>query len=187
MKKLWIAIAEKLGWRYEIPSQQERPEVWHSVIVVAPHTCIEDFTIGATCLWKMKANPRIFMKKEFFNWFTGPILRRLGVVAVDRGNIRNGLVSKAVDALNDNDRLVVVITPEGTRKAVRKWKRGFYDIAMEAKVPIVLAYTDFGRKRMGIGPTIVPTGNYDKDMEPVQAFYASITPKYPERYNPQIH
>lgn len=182
MKKIWINIVRLLGWSYDIPDKTARPELDHCVIAVAPHTSIADFFIGATCLWKMDSNCRIFMKKEFFNWFTSPVLRHFGVIPVDRGNRHNGLVQKAIDSLNQNKKMAVVITPEGTRKPVKRWKRGFYEIANGANVPIVLAYIDFKKKRMGIGPTIIPSGDWESDFKKMMDFYKNITPKHPERF-----
>ena len=43
----------------------------------------------------------------------------------------------------------IAITPEGTRKAVPDWKKGFYIIAQKAGVPIVLTYIDFAKKEIG--------------------------------------
>jgi 1-acyl-sn-glycerol-3-phosphate acyltransferase len=37
----------------------------------------------------------------------------------------------------------LVITPEGTRSWVPKWRKGFYHMALESKVPIVIAAGDF--------------------------------------------
>lgn len=182
MKKLWILIVKLLGWHYDIPDKATRPEIDHCVIAVAPHTSIDDFFLGASCLWASEAHCRIFMKKEFFNWFTTPLLRHFGVIPVDRGNRHNGLVEQAVKMLNENEKFSIVITPEGTRKAVKKWKRGFYQIAVEAKVPIVLCYIDFKTKHMGFGPTFEPSGDWEADFPKILDFYKSITPKHPERF-----
>jgi hypothetical protein len=52
---------------------------------------------------------------------------------------------------------------------------------MGANVPIVLGYLDYRRKVGGIGPIVQPTGNMERDMEIIKAFYADITAKYPEQ------
>jgi 1-acyl-sn-glycerol-3-phosphate acyltransferase len=76
----------------------------------------------------------------------------------------------------------VVITPEGTRKFVKQWKRGFYLIAMDAKVPIILSFIDYRDKTGGIGPVFYPTGDYNKDMEFIYQFYSSKTARHPENF-----
>ena len=72
MKKIWIGLVRLCGWKFHIPSMAERPEIKHCVLIMAPHTCIADFFVGAAVMFKAGTNPRIFMKKEFFNWFCGP-------------------------------------------------------------------------------------------------------------------
>jgi len=77
--------------------------------------------------------------------------------------------------------LVLVITPEGTRSYAPEWKKGFYYIAQEANVPIVLGYIDFKTKTTGIGPVFKPTGNVEKDLEEIVNFYKQFEGKYPEK------
>ncbi|MBR1792806.1 MAG: 1-acyl-sn-glycerol-3-phosphate acyltransferase [Bacteroidales bacterium] len=182
MKRIWMGIVRICGWKYNIPECGTRPELQHCVIAVAPHTSIDDFFLGACCLWKLGINFRIFIKKEFFNKFTRVILDKLAI-PVDRGNRSNGLVAQAVKYFNENDDFALVVTPEGTRKAVKRWKRGFYEIAVEAKVPIVLAYVDYGKKTMGVGPTFYPTGDFSADLPKIMDFYKDITPRHKEGYN----
>ena len=45
---------------------------------------------------------------------------------------------------------------------------------------------DYKEKKVGIGKVIYPSGNIKKDMQIIQDFYKTITPKYPELYNPVI-
>ena len=181
-KKLWIKIVELFGWKFDIPERSTRPELEHCVLIMAPHTSILDFFVGAACVWKLEVNSRIFMKKEFFNWFTKPFLNHFGVVPVDRGNKKNHLTEYAVDLFRKNENFSLVITPEGTRKYVRKWKRGFYEIAIQAEVPVVMTYVDFKKKTMGIGPTFHPTGDFNADMIEMMTFYKDITPRHPEKF-----
>ena len=180
MRKIWIWLVKLCGWKFDIPDLGERPELLHCVVAVAPHTCIADFFVGAAVLFEVGANPRIFMKKEFFNWFTTPLLRHFGVVPVDRGNRNNNLVPKAVEVLKESDNVCIVLTPEATRKPVHRFKRGFYEIATQAGVPIVLGYMDFKTKTAGYGPTIIPSGDYDADFQKMIDFFAPVHPKHPE-------
>ncbi|MBR1850418.1 MAG: 1-acyl-sn-glycerol-3-phosphate acyltransferase [Bacteroidales bacterium] len=183
MKKIWIFFVKLFGWHLEVPDMTKRPELQHCVIAVAPHTCLEDYFCGVAELWAMGLNVRIFIKKEFFNWFTRGFLHHFGAVAVDRGNRHNGLVASAVEALNSNERLTIVITPEGTRKPVRRWKRGFYEIATQAGVPIVPGFVDFKTKTLGVGQAFYPTGDFEADLPRIMKLYEHVTPKYPEKYN----
>jgi 1-acyl-sn-glycerol-3-phosphate acyltransferase len=75
------------------------------------------------------------------------------------------------------------VPPEGTRSKVRYWKTGFYYIALTAKVPIVLAYMDYEKKRSGLGPALMPTGDIDADMKIIKAFYADVKGKNADQYH----
>ena len=180
MKKIWIGLVRLCGWKFHIPDIKERPEIKHCVLIMAPHTCIADFFVGAAVMFKAGTHPRIFMKKEFFNWFCGPILKHYGVIPVDRGNKHNNLVQMAVDELKHNDDVLIVLTPEATRKPVKRFKHGFYDIATQAGVPIVMGWIDFKRKEAGYGPTLIPSGDYDADFVKMIDFFSTINPKHPE-------
>ena len=180
MRKIWIWLVQLCGWHFDPIDVKERPEVLHCVVAVAPHTSIADFFVGPAMLFKAGAKPRIFIKKEFFNIFTNWFMHRVGAVAVDRGNRHNNLVEKAVEVLKREQDACIVITPEGTRKAVTRLHRGFYEIAMRAEVPIVLGYMDFKTKTMGYGPTIYPSGDFDADVEQMLAFFKPIHAKNPK-------
>lgn len=180
MKRIWIWLVKLCGWHFDIPNTKERPEILHCVVAVAPHTSVADFFVGAAVLFAAGSNPRIFIKKEFFNFITSPILRRMGAVAVDRGNRSNGLVNRAVEVLTEQKDVCVVVTPEATRKPVKRFKRGFYEMAVRANVPIVLGYMDFKTKQAGYGPTLYPTGDFDSDVAKMLEFFAPVHAKHPE-------
>lgn len=183
MKKLCIALVKLFGWKYDVPDPHgSRPEIEHAVYIMAPHTSVWDFLLGVTCLWVLKVNYGVFIKKEFFNFFTRRLLIHYGGVPIDRGNRHNHMVDQAVKLYAENERQVIVITPEGTRKPVRRWKRGFYEIAMQANVPIVLTYGDYKKKIMGVGPTFYPTGDFDADMVKIKEYYSQFTARHPEKY-----
>ena len=96
------------GWKFDIPTELT-PEHKHSVYIMAPHTSILDFFLGAACVWKLGINARFFMKKEFYNKFTRRFLDRCGVIPVDRGNLHNNLVSRAVKFFESNTEGNIII------------------------------------------------------------------------------
>ena len=101
-------------------------------------------------------------------------MRWLGGIAVQRER-SNNLVEASAQALRDADGPVqLIVPPEGTRGRTRHWKTGFYYIALQAQVPIVLAYLDYERKVGGLGPVFVPTGDVQADMAEIKRFYAPI-------------
>ncbi len=113
----------------------------------------------------------------------GGLMRRWGVIPVHRDSPQ-GVVGETVEALRQADEVALVIAPEGTRGAAPHWKSGFYRIAREAGVPILLAYVDYRRKRTGVGPLLHPSGDVVADMDVIRAFYADKTGKHPEDQGP---
>jgi hypothetical protein len=126
---------------------------------------------------------KFLIKKEFFDI---PILKsmllKMGGLPVDRSR-NNNLVTQVAAMFKNHDTLNIVIAPEGTRKRVNKWKKGFYYMAEMADVPIILGFLDFKKKELGFGPMFYPTGNYEEDWKFMENFYRGITAKHPERYN----
>lgn len=169
-----------LGWTIvgEIP-----PDVKKCVIAVAPHTCIDDFILGRLAYFALDLPVKFLIKKEFFeNPLLRPLLIKMGGIPVDRSR-NNNTVNEVSALFKKYDTLNIVITPEGTRKLVRHWKKGFYYIAEKAHVPIVLGFLDFKKKELGFGPILQPSGNFDEDWIIMEKFYRGITAKYPEKYN----
>jgi len=87
-------------------------------------------------------------------------------------------VAAMVETFNRTDRLIVTIAPSGTRQKVTRWKTGFYQIALQAEIPIVCGFMDYRLKVSGIGPVIFPTGDMDADMKKIKFFYKDIYGKH---------
>jgi len=62
-------------------------------------------------------------------------------------------------------------------------EKGFYHVAAGAKVPIALGYLDYKNKVAGVGKMVYPTGDMNKDMREIVAFYKDIQPKFPEKFS----
>jgi 1-acyl-sn-glycerol-3-phosphate acyltransferase len=93
------------------------------------------------------------------------------------------VTDQVAEEFSKHDRFHVAITPEGTRSLVKKWKMGFYYIAVKANVPIQLAYIDYAKKEMGITGIIYPSGDEIADMAKIRDFYKNVTAKHPEKFN----
>lgn len=179
-KSLGRFALKVMGWKLvgEIPEGVDK-----CVIPVAPHTCIEDFILGRLAYCSVDKPVKFLIKKEFFdNPILRPLLTKLGGIPVDRSR-SNNTVTQVAALFKEYDTLNIVITPEGTRKLVHHWKKGFYYIAEKAHVPIVLGFIDFKKKELGFGPMFYPSGNFDEDWKIMEEFYRGITAKYPDRYN----
>ncbi|MBR1785280.1 MAG: 1-acyl-sn-glycerol-3-phosphate acyltransferase [Bacteroidales bacterium] len=182
MKRVWIAVLKALGWSFDIPARSERPELWHCVLVMAPHTSAADFLVGVGGMWLRSVPCHIFIKKEFFRWPLGCVLRRMGCVSIDRGNPKNGLVAKAVEGFRSNADYSVALTPEATRRPVERWKRGYWEIATQAGVPIVPVCIDFGNKHMSLFDTVWPSGDHEADTRRLRGLYTKSMARHPEKF-----
>lgn len=173
------------GWRLD---NRLPPEVCRCVMVAAPHTSNWDFFYARLAFILLRIPVRFTVKKEWLRFPFWLIMRPLGAIGIDRspklpGQPRRSMVEAMTQLFAGKGTLVVLVTPEGTRKKATKWKTGFYYVALNAGVPICLGYLDYQNKVAGVGKTIYPSGNYQKDMREIMMFYKNIPPKYPEKFS----
>lgn len=164
---------------------EKPPGIKKYVMLAAPHTSNFDLVYALVGLKKLKVNTRFTIKKEWLRFPFGAFIKPLGAIGIDRGpktKDRKSMVDSMSELFDKEEELCILVTPEGTRKKVKKWKSGFYYVALNAKVPLVLGYLDYKNKISGIGPTIYPSGNYEKDLKIIQEFYATIPPKFPDKF-----
>ena len=114
-------------------------------------------------------------------WPLGIFMRRLGGIPIHRSALHN-VVSQIVKAFNDNDRLLLSLFPEVTRKKVAKWKTGFWYIAVQARVPIQLISFDYDRRVTQCGPVIEPSLNIKADMKRIQDYFKGVQAKNPDKF-----
>jgi 1-acyl-sn-glycerol-3-phosphate acyltransferase len=170
------------GWRIE----GELPPGAHKcVLIAAPHTSNWDLPYTLMTAFVLRLHPYWMGKASIFKPPFGPVMRWLGGIAVDREQ-SNNLVAASVAALKAADGPVqLIVPPEGTRRATTRWKTGFYFIAVGAQVPVLLAYMDYAEKRAGLGPVFTPTGDLERDMAAIKAFYAPFKGKNPRQFDAQ--
>jgi 1-acyl-sn-glycerol-3-phosphate acyltransferase len=159
------------------------PGLSKCVLIAAPHTSNWDFVYLLLASFALRLNIYWMGKASLFSGPFGPVMRWLGGIAVNREESGN-LVAASVAALKNAEGPVqLVVPPEGTRSRVRRWKTGFYYIAVGAELPILPAYLDFGQRRLGLGPVFHPTGDIERDMPQIQAFYAPMQGKNPQQFD----
>ncbi|MFO0629757.1 MAG: 1-acyl-sn-glycerol-3-phosphate acyltransferase [Polyangiales bacterium] len=171
------AVLSSLGWREE----GAVPDAPRFVLLAAPHTTWWDLPISLGVGYVMDLDIVWVGKHTLFEGPFGGFMRWLGGVPVDRRSSHN-YVQQIADLIHGRERIMLMIAPEGTRGVTSHWKSGFYWIAHTAQVPIVCAFLDYRRKRGGLGPVIHTTGDLKADMGQIRAFYATVTAKYPERF-----
>lgn len=121
MKYIARFIMMLFGWKMvgELPKDKK------AVVISVPHTSIMDFIWGKLTFMSKGIPTFILMKKEFFFFPLGMILRAMHVIPVDRGNKDNHLVEQMVEEFKKRDSMYLTITPEGSRKK-RKKEKGFF-------------------------------------------------------------
>jgi 1-acyl-sn-glycerol-3-phosphate acyltransferase len=175
----WLArgFLKLTGWE----SEGARPLAPRFVLIAAPHTSNWDLAYLLALAELFDVRVSWMGKHSLFRPPLGFLMRRVGGIPVVRHR-RGNLVSEAAQTFSERDELALVVPAEGTRSYVPHWKSGFYHIARSAKVPIVLGYLDYARKRGGFGPAIEATGDVRRDMDEIRDFYADKVGKYPDQF-----
>ncbi len=171
---LWLC-----GWTLQGP----KPPYKKYLILAAPHTSNWDVPLMLAMSYVYGIRVSWIGKHSLFRGPLGPLMRLLGGVPVDRRAAHNA-VEQLVDEFARREELCLLITPEGTRGRAEYWKSGFYHIAREANVPIVLGLLDFRRKVGGLFEALEPTGDLTADMDRIRAFYSGVHGKRPECFGP---
>lgn len=182
-------LAEKalklMGWE----TDNHWPENLNQcVMIAAPHTSNWDALYARLALKALGVNVRLTIKDSYMKFPLGPFVRAMGGIGIDRrpkqaGEPRPSMVQVMTDLFKQHPELVMLVTPEGTRARQEQWKTGFYYVAVNAGVPIALAYMDYEQKKAGVGKIIHPTGNFEEDMAEIMDFYAGIQAKFPKEFS----
>ena len=165
------------GWKCvgELPLDTRK-----CVMIAAPHTSNWDLPYTLMIAFALNVNIYWMGKDTIFRAPFGGLMRWMGGIPVDRAQAGN-VVEVSIDAIRNASSLVLVVAPEGSRSKVHYWKTGFYRIAHGAGVPIMLGFLDYAKKEGGIAGLFETTGDIDKDMAEIQAFYATVTGRKPKK------
>jgi 1-acyl-sn-glycerol-3-phosphate acyltransferase len=152
-------------------------DVKKMVLAVGPHTSAWDIVVGLAVRYVTPIKEAYFLgKKELFDGGFGWFFRAVGGTPVDRSS-SHGVVQQVADKFKHHDVFRIAMSPEGTRKKVEKLRTGFYYIAKEAKVPILLVGFDFKHKQVIYGPLIHPSNDEAADFKQIIDFFAPIEGK----------
>lgn len=172
-----LFILKLFSWKIDPKSPEG---IKKAVIVVGPHTSNWDFVIGKVAFMNYGIQGKFLIKKELFKAPFGWILKAMGGIPVDR-KANNNFTEQAVSFFENNDSMFMVFTPEGTRSYNPNWKKGFYYIALKAKVPIYVAYIDYKTKTGGFHSLFEPTGDADADILKIKDILKQYKGKFPEK------
>ena len=143
-------VLRAFGWRVRadgLPARQ-------GVIVVYPHTSNWDFVWAMLAKWALGVQVTFWGKATLFDIpLFGRWLRWLGGIPVVR-DAPNGVVGQMAQRLRQarerDEFMWLALSPEGTRERTLGWRSGFHQVALQAGVPVVLAYLDYPRREVGL-------------------------------------
>ena len=164
------------GWRVD----GILPDLPKYIIIAAPHTLNWDFILFLDIIFRLKINASYMGKAELFRSLFGWFFYYCGGIPVDRSK-PTGLVEQTVEACERAEQFILVIAPEGTRHGVKEWKRGFYHIARNAGIPIVLVKVDGKHKIVHVGEIFHPSGDMEVDMKTIQDAFKGMKGIRPSR------
>jgi 1-acyl-sn-glycerol-3-phosphate acyltransferase len=179
MKFISKIILKLLGWR-SVGQLVTDPKC---ILVGVPHTSGWDFLISWIFYASLGGKANIVIKKEFFFWPVGWVLKKMGGIPTDRSKGAN-MVRQIINQFNEREYMHLAITPEGTRKRTKNWKAGFHTIARSAKIPVYLVSFDWGRKTMTIWGKFELTDNAAADIRRMKDFYREkgVKGKHPDQF-----
>lgn len=179
MKNICKFLLKIMGWR-SVGTKVTDPKC---ILVGAPHTSSWDFIISWIFYTSLGGKASIVIKKEFFFWPVGSILKKMGGIPTDRSKGAN-VVRQIIHLFNERDYMHLAITPEGTRKRTKNWKAGFHTIAQSAGIPVYLVSFDWGRKTMTIWGKMELTDDAKEDIRRMKKFYRDkgVKGKFPDQF-----
>lgn len=174
-------ILRLIGWKIigELPKDKKY------MVIVAPHTSNWDLIIGLLGRFSVEVKMNFLAKHQLFFFPLGNLLKVLGGTPVDRSK-KSNRVEQVVELYRQSDQLILAITPEGTRSPVTRWKEGFYHIASQAGIPIVMIGFDYSTKEIRIREPFWPSGDINKDFPLFSAYFKTIKGRYPKEI-PDYH
>lgn len=168
------------GWKgiYEnLPGEDK------CIIIGVPHTSAWDFVISWLYYTSAGRKANVLVKKEFFFWPMGYIVRKMGGLPIDRSRGAN-VIRQTIQLIKENDYVHLALTPEGTRTLTKRWKAGFHIIARETGIPVYLGAFDWGRKEISIKEKFEISEDAEADIKRMKDYYRQrgIIGKHPEKF-----
>ena len=178
----WL-LTKVLGWTIDDGTVDE-PKC---IILGVPHTSIWDLPVSYLYYKSQGGDAKVMIKKEAFKWPLAPILRFFGGVPMDRQN-PTAMVRSIIRHFREAETFHLAMCPEGTRKAVKRWKPGFHWIATQTGVSVYLGYFNWGTKHISRGEKFTLTDDVNADIAAIRKIYKEmhLVGKHPERYNDEL-
>ena len=168
-----------IGWKIKGNLTLSKNKFKKAIIIAAPHTHWLDLFLGILIRGSIGFKSNFIAKKELFFFPLNIFLKLIGGVPVNRSK-KNNTVNEIVNIYNNKEELIISLAPEGTRKKVSKFKTGFYYIAKEANIPIIMITMDYSNKQSLISNEFYPTRNSKNDLSFIENFFDGVEGKIKE-------
>tara|TARA_B100000287_G_C20467252_1_gene715750 strand:- start:400 stop:903 length:504 start_codon:yes stop_codon:yes gene_type:complete len=149
------------------------PDEERIVLIAAPHTSNWDFILAMLAIFGLNIKLRWLGKHSIFKPGFKIFFEWLGGIPVYRDD-PSSLIENVVNIVNEEKSIVIAMTPEGTRKKVKRWKTGFLRIAEQTNSKILLISIDAPTKIIKIGKIFNPSGDNEKDLAYIQKYYSAF-------------
>jgi 1-acyl-sn-glycerol-3-phosphate acyltransferase len=171
------SVLRLLGWRLVFDALPAR----QGVLLMYPHTSNWDFPYAMLAKAGIGLPVRFLCKESLFRVpLFGRWLRAIGGVPIrrdGRGGAVGGMVELLRQARGDDATMWLGLSPEGTRGRTEGWRTGFYEVALQAGVPLALAFFDYRARRIGIDSFVRLSGDRAFDMATIAERLASANGK----------
>ncbi len=168
-----------IGWEVKGNSVLSEKKIKKAILIAAPHTHWIDLFLGILIRGSVGFKSNFIAKKELFFFPISIFLKLIGGIPVNRSK-KNNTVNEIANIFNQKKEFMLSLAPEGTRKKVSKFKTGFYYIAKEASIPIIMITMDYSNKQSIISDPFYPTENFKEDLSFIESFFDGVEGKIKE-------
>ena len=178
MVQAFFKFIQKLTrWKLATP---EAPQIDKAVGIFAHHTSNWDFftMLVAKFAWNIKV--RYLGKHSLFKPPFGWFFRSLGGIPVVRHENQD-TVGQVADLMIESEKMLLALSPEGTRSFTNYWKTGFYHIAHRSQVPIIMFYLDTKTRTIGYSEPFHVTGDIEADFKVFDEYFMDKVGYIPEK------
>lgn len=149
------------------------PSLPKYIVAVVPHTSWLDLFLGLLVRSISKEQINFLGKKELFSPLISWFFRGLGGAPIDRSG-KQGSVEAITAVFDAHNKFRIALSPEGTRKKVRKLRTGYYHIAKNLKIPIVPVAFDYKNKKVVVHPVFYTTKDEAKDLDALEKIFKGV-------------
>ena len=172
-------LTNYIGWKIIGNLTLSKEKIKKAILIAAPHTHWHDLFLGILIRGTIGFKSNFIAKKELFFFPLNIFLKLIGGVPVNRSK-KNNTVKEIANIFDQKKEFRISLSPEGTRQKVSKFKTGFYYIAKEASIPIIMLTMDYSKKQSLISDPFYPTENFNEDIKFIESFFDGVEGKIKE-------